>query len=155
MARRCQGIPHGGYHHQSSNIGDPTLQYRSIYPTRLFSGTSTNTLIPTPPPAGQPPPVQPYVYASPPRLQVSFPSSHYPVNDYFVGHVLPTTQSSPSYASAAPPETSYTCIGAPVGHGVLPSGRGSSEGVPGGGVAVRDMSLYSNASPINRFQDGF
>nr|GMD38031.1 zinc finger protein JAGGED-like [Ipomoea batatas] len=151
----CQGIPHGGYHHQSSNIGDPTLQYRSIYPTRLFSGTSTNTLVPTPPPAGQPPPVQPYVYASPPRLQVSFPSSHYPVNDYFVGHVLPTTQSSPSYASAAPPETSYTCIGAPVGHGVLPSGRGSSEGVPGGGVAVRDMSLYSNASPINRFQDGF
>ncbi|XP_019180329.1 PREDICTED: zinc finger protein JAGGED-like [Ipomoea nil] len=151
----CQGIPHGGYHHQSSNIGDPTLQYRSIYPTRLFSGTSTNTLIPTPPPPGQPPPVQPYVYASPPRLQVSFPSSHYPVNDYFVGHVLPTTQSSPSYASAAPPETSYTCIGAPVGHGVLPSGRGSSEGVPGGGVAVRDMSLYSNASPINRFQDGF
>ncbi|KAA8529157.1 hypothetical protein F0562_034044 [Nyssa sinensis] len=56
-----QSIPHGGYH-QPGNIGDPTLPYRSVYPTRLFSGSSSTLLPPPPPP---PPAPQSYIYTSP------------------------------------------------------------------------------------------
>ncbi|KAF5958044.1 hypothetical protein HYC85_005269 [Camellia sinensis] len=150
-----QSVPHGGYH-QTGNMGDPSL---SFYSTRLFPGSSSTFLQPSPPP-----PHQSYIYTSPSR-----PVSSYPVNDCFVGHVLSggsNTQyghPNPNYAAAAPPppDTNYTCIGAPVGHSV------------GGGGSI-DMSLHNqdeglnwsrsytgltqqnlDPSSINRFQDGF
>ncbi|KAM3203881.1 zinc finger protein JAGGED isoform X1 [Capsicum annuum] len=154
----CQTIPHGGYH-QSTNIGDPTLSYRppppSLYPTtRLFSGNSTtNTLLPPPP--SQPP----YMYASPPRM-VSFSSHHqYPsqTNDYYLGHVLSgsnthstsTTMNNFMGSSALASDhgnnnnnnNNYTCIGAPIGHGL---GLGNN----GSGSTGKHQHL-------DRFQDGF
>ncbi|XP_070043829.1 zinc finger protein JAGGED-like isoform X2 [Nicotiana tomentosiformis] len=137
----CQPIPHGvgGYHHQAGNIGtDPTLSYRPppppVYPTRLFSGHSTTLLPPGQPP--QPPHQPPYMYPSPPRL-LSF-SSQYPTghsNDYFVGHVLSgnSHSSTPNnfMGSALPDDSNnYTCIGAPIGHG-LGLGNGSNRGTEG------------------------
>ncbi|XP_073304242.1 zinc finger protein JAGGED-like [Primulina huaijiensis] len=94
-----QPIPHGGYHHQATNMSDPSLPFRSIYPTRLFPASSP--LIPPPPP---PPPM----YTSPQR---PFPSGP-PINEYYVGHVL----STPTFGITQN-EGNYTCIGAPVGHG--------------------------------------
>ncbi|CAH9105390.1 unnamed protein product [Cuscuta epithymum] len=136
--------PHHIMGYQTSNMG--------MYSTRtMFPGTSTAAaaIPPPPPPPGQRPP-QPYTYASHPQ---------YPVNDYFVGHVLSTTQSNPNnYAAAVPNlENSYTCIGAPVKHGALPGGGvGSLGAVPTSGGGGRDMQpLYTNAPPISRFQDGF
>ncbi|KAE8711814.1 IST1-like protein [Hibiscus syriacus] len=96
-------------------IYDPTLQFRSVYPPRIFPGSSS-MLIPSPPP---PPP--PYLHPSPSRL------SSYPINDYYVGHV-PGSSGSPSQypqqnlSYLVPQDSNFTCIGAPVGHG----GRGVS-----------------------------
>ncbi|KAM1102376.1 hypothetical protein ACFX2I_011028 [Malus domestica] len=176
----CHPIPPGGYHHPAAagnNIGgvDPTLPLR--FPPRIFSGSSSNTLIPPPsvpaPQGGvQVQPPQPYLYPSASR-PMSYPaSSHYPhhqVNDYYVGHVLSnSTTGTPSYGNpnvnygVAPAEsTNYTCIGAPVGPG---GGGGSGSG--GGG---KDGSLHVNQEEglnwsrgyagtppsINRFQHGF
>ncbi|XP_011076732.1 zinc finger protein JAGGED-like isoform X2 [Sesamum indicum] len=132
-----QTIPHGGYHQAGNMAGD----FRSMYPTRLFSTSSP--LIPAPPP---PPPPQPqaasYMYASPPRL-LSFASQHPaapPVNDYFVGHVL--SNSNSSYGATQPSEGNhYTCIGAPVGHGFGNTG--------GGGGGVRDVSLQNQEEGLS------
>ncbi|KZV52400.1 zinc finger protein JAGGED [Dorcoceras hygrometricum] len=85
-----QAIPHGGYHHQATNMSDPSMPFRSMCPTRLFPLSSP--LMPPP------------MYASPPRL-LPFPSGA-PINEYYVGHVL----SNPTLN-----EGNYTCIGAPVG----------------------------------------
>ncbi|PIN22543.1 hypothetical protein CDL12_04736 [Handroanthus impetiginosus] len=124
-----QPISHGGYH-QGSNMGDPPLPFRSMYSTRLFP--SSSPLIPPPPPPPPPqshPQVPPYnIYTSPQRL-LSFSSSQYPpVNDYFVGHVLPQTESN-----------NYTCIGAPVGHGFMNGGAGGG---------VRDVSLQNEEEGV-------
>ncbi|KAK4430217.1 Zinc finger protein JAGGED [Sesamum alatum] len=130
-----QTIPHGGYHQAGNMAGD----FRSMYPTRLFSTSSS--LIPPPPP---PPPPQPqasaYMYASPPRLLSTFPSHQYPgpappVNDYFVGHVLSNGTSPVSEGNH------YTCIGAPVGHGFGNTG--------GGGGGVRDVSLQNQEEGLS------
>ncbi|KAI3467084.1 hypothetical protein Pfo_023747 [Paulownia fortunei] len=134
-----QPIPQGGYH-QSGNMGDPALPFRSMYPTRLLS-TSSPLIPPTPPPPPPQPQAAPYMYTSPPRL-LSFHSQYPappPVNDYFVGHVL----SNSSYG-ATPTEGNYTCIGAPVGHGFANSG---GSGVGGGGV--RDVSLHNQEEGLN------
>ncbi|XP_061339466.1 zinc finger protein JAGGED-like [Gastrolobium bilobum] len=164
----CQPIATGGYH-PSGNMGDPTAPLR--FP-RYFSGSSS-THIPPPPP----PPPQPYLYASPSR-PVSFPShftQHPSVNDYCVGHVL-SGHPNINYVAgaAAASESSYTCIGAPVGQG-FGGGVGVGVGVGGRGLdGGKDGSLqnqeeglnwgrsYSGAqhrldphSAINRFQDGF
>ncbi|MCD9641846.1 hypothetical protein HAX54_028302 [Datura stramonium] len=153
----CQPIPHGGGgYHQSTNIGDPTLSYRPpLYPTtRLFSGNSTTTLLPTPP--SQPPHQPPYMYASPPRM-VSFSSHQYPsqTNDYFLGHVLSgsnthstnTPNNFMGSSALAPGQTNnnnnnnYTCIGAPIGHGL--------------GLGNNGSSSAGKQQHLDRFQDGF
>ncbi|KAL1176021.1 hypothetical protein V6Z11_A04G130300 [Gossypium hirsutum] len=159
-------------YHPGGNVGDPTLPFRSVYPPRMFSGSSSTLM----PPTLQPPPPQPYLHPSPSRLS-SYPSQYptHSINDYYVGHVLGSSGSSQypqqnlNYLGA--PESNYTCIGAPVGHGF---GAGSNR-PGGGGTGGRDVSLSNqeeglnwgrsyaggtqhrleNPSAINRFQDGF
>ncbi|VFQ68887.1 unnamed protein product [Cuscuta campestris] len=133
LAQGPHHLPIMGY--QALNMGDPNIHYRSIYPPRLFPGQPAGATIIPPLPTGQP-----HTYAPPP---------HYPANDYLVGRILPTTQ-SPAMANL---ENSYTCIGAPVGQGLLPGGRGGPEVGPASGR--NDMPPY-NADPLtNRYQDGF
>jgi hypothetical protein len=145
---------------------------------RFFTGSPSTQLAPQPP--------QPYLYSSPSR-PMSFPTPYpqHPMNDYYVGHVLSSNQqcSHPNinYGGA---DSSYTCIGAPVGQGFPPGGsrpgadlQGSAVGGGGGGEggSGRDGSLqnleeglnwgrsFSGTTqqrldpppPINRFQDGF
>ncbi|KAM0964653.1 hypothetical protein ACFX13_021057 [Malus domestica] len=176
----CHPIPPGGYHHTAAagnNIGgaDPTLPLR--FPPRMFSASSSNTLIPPPLPPQlgvQVQPPQPYLYPSPSRPMPFPTSSHYPhhqVNDYYVGHVLSNNNTrTPSYGhpnvnyGVAPAEsTNYTCIGAPVG----PGSGGGGGGCSGRGRG-RDGSLHVNQEEalnwnrsyagtppsINRFQRG-
>ncbi|TYI33437.1 hypothetical protein ES332_A04G133200v1 [Gossypium tomentosum] len=159
-------------YHPGGNVGDPTLPFRSVYPPRMFSGSSSTLM----PPTLQPPPPQPYLHPSPSRLS-SYPSQYptHSINDYYVGHVLGSSGSSQypqqnlNYLGA--PESNSTCIGAPVGHGF---GAGSNR-PGGGGTGGRDVSLSNqeeglnwgrsyaggtqhrleNPSAINRFQDGF
>lgn len=157
-----QPIPHGGYH-QAGNIGDPALPFRPVYPpTRLFPG-SPSTILPPPPP---PPHQASYMYTSPSYPSQYSPHGHHPANDYFLGHVLSGNNQygSPNhnYAAAAPRDSSYTCIGAPVGHAFPPSGgggggRGSDvEASSGGRGGGRDVSLqHLDPASNNRFQDGF
>ncbi|KAM7484572.1 hypothetical protein LguiA_000581 [Lonicera macranthoides] len=149
---------HLGVHgyHQTGNIGvgDPTLPFRSVYPTtsRLFSASSSSTVLPPPPQQQQQ--QQPYMYTSQSRL-VPYQSSQYPppqINDYLVGHVLPGSSShgqygpqhNPNYGGplGSPPEgnNNYTCIGAPVGHAFGHSnndGIGKGEGGGSGDVAMQ------------------
>ncbi|GKB37787.1 zinc finger protein JAGGED-like protein, partial [Tanacetum coccineum] len=73
-----QAPVHGGYHYPAGfNMGGAT-----VYPSRLFSGTST-TMLPT-----QPPPPPPHMFTSmPSRLNAPYPSQYpnsQPINDYFV-----------------------------------------------------------------------
>ncbi|KAL0463579.1 UNVERIFIED_CONTAM: Zinc finger protein JAGGED [Sesamum latifolium] len=131
-----QTIPHGGYHQAGNIAGD----FRSMYPTRLFS-TSSPLIPPPPPPPPPQPQAAPYMYASPPRL-LSFGSQYPaapPVNDYFVGHVL--SNSSSSYGATSSEGNHYTCIGAPVGHGFGNTG--------GGGGGVRDVSLQNQEEGLS------
>ncbi|KAI3453035.1 hypothetical protein Pfo_009698 [Paulownia fortunei] len=136
-----QPSPHGGYHQARQDMGDAALPFRSMYPSRMFS---TSPLIPPPPP----PQAASYTYPSPPHL-LTFPSQYQaapPANDYFVGHVLTNS----SYG-AAPNEGNYTCIGAPVGHGLANSGgngRGLEE-AGGSGGGVRDVSLHNQEERLN------
>ncbi|KAE8100725.1 hypothetical protein FH972_018590 [Carpinus fangiana] len=165
----CQPVTPGGYH-PASNIGDPTMALR--FP-RFFTG-SPSTQLPQPP--------QPYLYSSPPR-PMSFPTPYpqHPMNDYYVGHVLSSNQqcSHPNLNYGAP-DSSYTCIGAPVGQGFAPGGSSRAgadlvgSAVGGEGGSGRDGSLQNQEeglnwgrsfagtqqrmdppAPINRFQDGF
>lgn len=139
-----QPIPHGGYHHQTAS--DPFRS--SVYPAapRLLSGSSTSTIMPPPPPPS-------YMYPSPPRLVNAYPPSHYninnpqaPINEYFVGHVLSGANTPYPNYTAVPPESNYTCIGAPVGveHGFGHANRGG--GGSGGG---RDMMASSSVQDNN------
>ncbi|CAI9768077.1 unnamed protein product [Fraxinus pennsylvanica] len=136
-----QPIPHGNI------MGDPTMPYTSIYPTRVFSGSSPLfppppqglPPLPPPPPPGLPlPPPHPYLYTSPGQL----------VNDYFVaGHVDPEnllySHSNSSHSSALQ-DTNFTCLGAPVGYG-LPNGNviASCSRGQDGVDDFRDMSLHN------------
>ncbi|XP_057426576.1 zinc finger protein JAGGED-like [Lotus japonicus] len=141
----CQPIAPGGYH-PPGNMADPTLPLR--FPGYMSGSSSTHIQPPPPPPQ---PYQQPYLYASP-ALPMSFPSHfpQHPIKDYHVtGHVMSSNHQhyghhhNMNYAGG---ESSYTCIGAPVG-----------QGFPGSGV--KDMSLQHHLDPssarINRFQDGF
>ncbi|XP_071725330.1 zinc finger protein JAGGED-like, partial [Rutidosis leptorrhynchoides] len=179
--------PAGGYHSSASIMGDPALPYRSTYPPppappqpRLFSGSSTSTLLQPPPPPPPPPSQQqqqapPYLYPSPPssRLPSSYPPHHNsPINDYYVGHVLSGSNSTTTQFPHthhhhhnlnnfmnAHESTSYTCIGAPVGHTFTPGGSGSGSGAGANNQEeglTWGRSSYTNPSSINRsYQDGF
>lgn len=140
-------------------MGDPTVPLR--FPRYFSASSSSSTHIPPPPP-------QPYLYASPSRPAVSFPTPQFPqhaVNDYYVGHVLSSTSTHQNYAAAAGSESgggSYTCIGAPVGQGF--GGKdGSVQNQDEEGRTLNWGRSYSGAqhhrldpaSAINRFQDGF
>ncbi|XWS22498.1 hypothetical protein CRYUN_Cryun29cG0040800 [Craigia yunnanensis] len=170
-------------YHPGGSVGDPILPVRSVYPSRLFSGSSSTLMAPT----LQPLP-QPYLHPSPSHLS-SYPSQYptHPMNDYYVGHVLGSSSSSQyphqnlNYLGA--PDSNYTCIGAPVGHvfgsssnpGADSGGSGGGGGGGGAGAGGRDASLSNEeeglnwgrsyaggtqqrldySSTIHRFQDGF
>ncbi|KAI3733958.1 hypothetical protein L6452_13417 [Arctium lappa] len=75
---------HGSCHYPASfNMGSS-----SLYPPRLFSGTSTTILTPPPPPPQ--PPHQQHMYTSlPSRLYSSqYPNSQTSINNYFVDHYV-------------------------------------------------------------------
>ncbi|KAF5468570.1 hypothetical protein F2P56_012713, partial [Juglans regia] len=172
----CQPIVPGGYH-PAGNVGDPTLPLR--FP-RFFPGSPSTHLPPPVPQAPQPP--QPYLYTASPTRPISFrtPYPQHPMNDYCVGHVLSSNQQCQPNLSYSP-DSSYTCIGAPVGQGFAP---GSSSRVSdmlgsgvlgGGGGSGREGSSHNPEEGLNwsrsfagtqqqrldappsltRFQDGF
>ncbi|XP_008465782.1 zinc finger protein JAGGED [Cucumis melo] len=158
----CHSMAPANYHTAggSGSVGsDSTLPLR--FPTRMFSGSSPGTLLPQPPPPPLPSSHQPYLYNSPTRPS-SFPSYYPPpqasINDYYVGHVLGNpsqcSHQTVNYGSSPVESSSYTCIGAPVGHAAAGFG-----GRDGGGSGGRDGSQQQQRldvpSSINRFQDGF
>ncbi|KAK9001089.1 hypothetical protein V6N11_082881 [Hibiscus sabdariffa] len=128
---------------------DPTLPFRSVYPPRMFPGSSSTLM----------PPPQPYLQ----------PYPTHSINDYYVGHVLGSSGSSQypqqNLNYLGPQDSNYTCIGAPVGHGFGPSpSRGGAdaslsnqeEGLNWGrSYAGGTQQRLDNPSAINRFQDGF
>ncbi|OIW02349.1 hypothetical protein TanjilG_11243 [Lupinus angustifolius] len=109
----CQTVPTGSYL-PTSNMGDP------IKPLKLPKHFSTSSSINISP---SPPPPQPFH---------SHYSHHYSVNDCYVGHVM-SSSSSQKYGHNL--DSSYTCIGAPVG-----------QAFPGGG---KDMSLLNQEERMN------
>ncbi|PON95944.1 Zinc finger protein JAGGED-like [Trema orientale] len=139
--------PGAGYHHPTANMGvvaDPALPIR--FPTRMFSASSSSNFIPPPPPPPTLQPSQPaYNLYSSPNRPMPFSSSHYPPHhhDYYVGHVLGASTNNVMTSSSSShyghpnltygPESSYTCIGAPVGHGFGP-------GATGGGRLGTDLA---------------
>ncbi|KAJ0094694.1 hypothetical protein Patl1_14969 [Pistacia atlantica] len=164
----AQGTPHLGCHpitagsyHPPGHIGDP---FRSVYPPRLFTGSSSTMIPPPQPPPPPPPPSQPlqppYPYPSSSRLtsySTQYPP-HHPMNEYYVGHVL-TSPSSHSHSQhphqnlnymGAPGESNYTCIGAPVGHGFIAgSSRGGGNDLSGGSSGGRDGLLSNQEEGLN------
>ncbi|KAF5193542.1 Zinc finger protein jagged-related, partial [Thalictrum thalictroides] len=147
-----QAIQPGSFH-QNSNMGEPILPYRPAYnnPTRLFSTSSSSPMQPAPTPP------QAYLYTPSSSRLMSFPasSSHYPpqypMNDYFVGHVLPPPNShrqppNVNYSNRGP-ESNYTCIGAPLGrdHQYQQSHEnGGTADLLASGASGEDGSLRSN-----------
>ncbi|KAL2559002.1 zinc finger protein JAGGED-like [Forsythia ovata] len=117
-----QPIPHGNCYRTGNIMGDPTVPFRSIYPTRMFSGSI---------PAQYPGPL---------------------VNDYFVaGNVLSGNSrysNSKSSYSPAPQGSNFTCVGAPVGHG-FPNGNESCSRGQDGVDDVRDMSLHNQEEGLD------
>jgi len=114
-------IATAGYH-PAGNIGDhhhPTMPLR--FPTSFSAAGSSSS---TPQQASQ---LQQYLYSSPSR-PMSFPP-HLVPHDYRVSHVM--SNNGQQYVAGGG-ESSYTCIGAPVGQG-FPD---------------------HHPSTINRFQDG-
>ncbi|KAI4313920.1 hypothetical protein L6164_026862 [Bauhinia variegata] len=154
----CQPIAPGSYNPVTATTGDPTIPLRF---SRCFSGSPSTNLTPSPPPP-PPPPSQQYLYTSPSRHIMSFPSHYpqhgHPVNDYYVGHVLGSSTTQPyghshhhnmNYVSGAAPaaeSSSYTCIGAPVGQGFT-AGAGRGSDVAGGGG--KDVSLQNQDEGLN------
>ncbi|XP_061973707.1 zinc finger protein JAGGED [Populus nigra] len=138
----CHPMGTGSYI-PAGNIGDP---FRSVYPPRLFPGSSS-TLLPAPPNQH---PHHSYLYTPPSRLPAyksQYPQQ--PINDYYIGHVLNnTSQTYPSHQNVnynmGGSESNYTCIGAPVGHGGF--GPGSSRSTEGSG---RDGSLSNQEEGLN------
>ncbi|XP_045807475.1 zinc finger protein JAGGED-like [Trifolium pratense] len=128
----------GDYHHH------PTMPLR--FPTSFSAATaaaasSSSIQVPPQQPSHQ---VQQYLYASPSRPTMSFPThlipQHHQINDYrrMTHHVMSNNNSHHNMnyvaaASASGGESSYTCIGAPVGQGFLPD--------------------HHTSTTINRFQE--
>ncbi|KAF8090713.1 hypothetical protein N665_0469s0047 [Sinapis alba] len=103
-----QGPASFSYHQRDVHIGDLITPFKPMmYPPRLFSPSSL--LHPPPPPL-----VQPYIY--PPHSPLR-PSSY--TNDYYL-HNNGThhhTLSNSGCGGSAPPDSSYSFIGAPVANG--------------------------------------
>ncbi|KAL4347889.1 hypothetical protein GQ457_17G005880 [Hibiscus cannabinus] len=127
---------------------DPTLPFRSVYPPRMFPGSSSTLM----------PPPQPYLQ----------PYPAHSINDYYVGHVLGSGSSQYPQQNLnylGPQDSNYTCIGAPVGHGFgpNPSRAGADASLSnqeevlnwGRSYAGGTQQRLENPSAINRFQDGF
>ncbi|KAK7275261.1 hypothetical protein RIF29_16371 [Crotalaria pallida] len=178
----CQPIAQGSYL-PASNMGDPKKPLK--FPKYLSSSSSSINIMPPrpspPPPPPSPHPHQPFLYTSPTRPQLSFSSSHYPhshphhhhhqhsVNDYYVGHVLSSTQRLEHHHHHNLNNSSnYTCIGAPVGQAFLGGGnkdKSLQNNNPEEGLNYWGRSYSSGtqqqqqrldpSSVINRFQDGF
>ncbi|VVA94288.1 unnamed protein product [Arabis nemorensis] len=148
------GISPFGYH-----TTDPTI-YRSVYSSpMLYTGSSSTNLVP------QPPPMPPYPYSS------NQYSPHNHINDYYLSQSfrgnrsispnpnLPTTTTTVNYMADGPVDSSYACVGAPLGQTGFPSrGSGSFRAPlepPQGhdGDASRQRLDHSLKLPINRFQD--
>ncbi|CAH2037937.1 unnamed protein product, partial [Thlaspi arvense] len=113
-----QGPPSFSYHQGDVHIGELITPLKPMmYPPRLYPiSASTSPLGPPPPPL-----VQPFLYPppSPPRPS-SFPHRH--TNDNYLHsngtlHQTLTTSSHSGWGSRAPPNSSYTFIGAPVTNG--------------------------------------
>ncbi|XP_022558103.2 zinc finger protein JAGGED-like, partial [Brassica napus] len=107
-----QGPPSFSYHQGDVHIGDLITPFKPMmYPPKLFSPSS---LLPPPPP----PPVQPYMYPPPPPLRPSsFPPRH--TNDYnlYNNGTHHQTLTNSGCGGRAPPDSSYSFIGAPVANG--------------------------------------
>ncbi|CDY35555.1 BnaA05g16310D [Brassica napus] len=107
-----QGPPSFSYHQGDVHIGDLITPFKPMmYPPRLFSPSS---LLPPPPP----PVVQPYMYPPPPaRRPSSFPPRH--TNDYYLYNngTHHQTLTNSGCGGRAPPDSSYSFIGAPVANG--------------------------------------
>lgn len=126
----------------------------------LYTGSSSTNLVPQPP-------MPPYPYSS------NQYSPHNHINDYYLSQSfrgsrsispnpnLPTTTTTVNYMPDGPVESSYTCVGAPIGQTGFPSrGSGSSIRAPPleppqgrDGDASRQCLDHSLKLPINRFQD--
>ncbi|GJW18464.1 C2H2 and C2HC zinc fingers superfamily protein [Tanacetum coccineum] len=130
-----QPTVHGGYHNQEDcNMGS------NIYPTRLFSSTSTAVL---------PPLAHPHAFTSP-------YSKSQPRKDNYTGHVcLGNPQfivHNLSCIGTPPPDygtNSYTCLGEPVGNaftvtGGSGGGRYDKDGLEWGGERCKGENVNGN-----------
>ncbi|GAB2280061.1 hypothetical protein Dimus_014699 [Dionaea muscipula] len=134
--------------------GYPHHQHQGGYPSRIFTGSSSLSILPSRPVPPPPLPLHqpPYnLYTSPvapARLGNPYPPRPHPPNhDYFVGHAVPTSSAAHFGQQQTPPldnmgyrgggGSNYTCIGAPVRF--MPnSNSGSGRGpVDGGGNRSR------------------
>ncbi|XP_042492607.1 zinc finger protein JAGGED-like [Macadamia integrifolia] len=165
----AQGVPHLGFRDLQMCSGQqiPSMPFRPVYQTRIFPGSSSSSSIlppqppPPPPPPSPPHHPQPYLYSS--SRFVSFPSQQYrppppppshPLNDYVVGHVLPSNNNNRN------PNQNYTCIGAPLGHGMDLSASASGGGADDeslswgrSGYGGRGTQQQRLDPWINRYQD--
>lgn len=122
-----------------SNIIDSNLTYRGAYPARLYTSSSPTILSPIQSATPQPPP---YLYTPSSRF-MSYP-------DYYLGHVLP-----PNTHRRGPAESSYTCIGAPLGqNGVVQGIDGATTGEDGRVHNYAGTTQCYDQSSMNRFSDG-
>ncbi|KAF1889283.1 hypothetical protein Lal_00024606 [Lupinus albus] len=115
----CQTVPTGSYL-PTSNMGNPT---KPLKLPKYFSSSSSINISPPPPP-----PQQPFLSGASPPRPLSFPShySHHSVNDCYVGHVTISSRSRQKYGHDHNLDSSYTCIGAPVGQAITGGGKDRS-----------------------------
>ncbi|XP_019707341.1 zinc finger protein STAMENLESS 1-like [Elaeis guineensis] len=142
-----QPIPPGGFQHRGGGIGDPCLQYRPVYP-RLTTPS---------------PPLQPYVYPTTSSHPIPYPSPHPSMGDYFIGHVLNSSSQHQVHRPSYEPDSSYTCFGAPLAHGLPMEGVRAPMGRESSGNQADGMNwsyghgphMDSSSSTIDRFRDNF
>ncbi|XP_022939539.1 zinc finger protein JAGGED-like [Cucurbita moschata] len=155
----AQPPPHLGCCHSMAPGGS--------YQTGDSGGVGGDSMLPLRFPTTLLPPQPAYLYSSPTRPS-GFPSYYAPppppppppqpqasINEFFVGHVLGNpshcTHHTVNYGSTSVESSSYTCIGAPVGHAM--AFRGSRDGSQK--KQQQQQQSLDVPSSINRFQDGF
>ncbi|KAJ4909747.1 Zinc finger protein JAGGED [Raphanus sativus] len=146
------GVTPFGYH-----TADPTI-YRSVYSSpSLYAGSSSTTFVSQP--------------LQPPYPYSSNQYSHNHTNDYYLSQTyrgsrsispnpnLPIT-TTVNYMAEGPVESSYTCVGAPIGQTGYPSRGSHNIRAPPleppqsrDGEASRQRLDHTLRLPINRFQD--